>query len=109
MGRRAAVRPPAVDHPPTAAQTLTLPHDDAGGGDAVEIQGLDSAVGMAFGKLGLAMWTVPAVAMGVPGLLVLVVVLVQLAGGAAWVPVTRRALGSLGVRRRKRRGGVGGR
>jgi hypothetical protein len=55
------------------------------------------------------MWTVPAVAMGVPGLLVLVVVLVQLAGGAAWVPVTRRALGSLGVRRRRRRGGVGGR
>ena len=55
------------------------------------------------------MWTVPAVAMGVPGLLVLVVVLVQLAGGAAWVPVTRRVLGSLGVRRRKRRGGVGGR
>ena len=39
----------------------------------MEIHGLDSAVGMAFGKLGLAMWTVPAVAMGVPGLLVLVV------------------------------------
>jgi hypothetical protein len=50
-------------------------------------------------QLGLAAWTVPAAAVGVPGLLVVIAVLFQLAGGVAWVPVARRSLSGIGVRR----------
>jgi hypothetical protein len=63
------------------------------------IGGLDSAVSSVIVELGLAAWSVPAVAIGVPGLLVLVVVLLQLAGGAAWLPVVRRSLAGIGLRR----------
>jgi hypothetical protein len=54
-----------------------------------------------FVELGIAAWSVPAVAIGVPGLLVVVVVLLQLAGGAAWLPVVRRSLAGIGLRRRE--------
>lgn len=63
------------------------------------IGGLDSAVSSMFVELGIAAWSVPAVAIGVPGLLVVVVVLLQLAGGAAWLPVVRRSLAGIGLRR----------
>jgi hypothetical protein len=56
---------------------------------------LDAAVSSVFVKLGLVGWTVPAVVMGVPGLLVVLVVLLQLAGAGAWVPVGRRWLSRL--------------
>ena len=41
----------------------------------------------------LHVWFVPGVAVGVPGLLLLVVVAVQMAGGALWIPLTRRLVG----------------
>jgi len=47
-------------------------------------------------------WAVPALALTVPGLL-LMAVLAQLSVGALWLPVVRRWLGSFGVGRRRRR------
>ena len=38
-------------------------------------------------------WFVPGAVVGVPGLLLLIVVAVQMAGGALWIPVTRRLIG----------------
>lgn len=50
-------------------------------------------------RLDFAAWSVPAAAVGVPGILVLLVVLFQMVGGVAWVPVARRSLAGVGVRR----------
>ncbi len=38
-------------------------------------------------------WFVPGVALGVPGVLLVLLLLVQAIGGAVWVPITRRLLG----------------
>jgi hypothetical protein len=57
-----------------------------------EIDGMGSAVASAIVELGLASWSVPAVVVGVPGLLVLLVVVLQAIGAAAWLPVARRGL-----------------
>ena len=72
------------------------------GGPGPTLGGVDGAVVSSFAALGLAGWTVPAVALGVPGLLVLVVVALQFAGAFAWLPVARRSLSGAG--RKKRRG-----
>jgi hypothetical protein len=64
---------------------------------------MDGAITSALTRIDLAAWTVPAVAMGVPGLLVVLAVLLQVAGGAAWLPVARRALGGVGLRRDQER------
>ena len=56
------------------------------------IAGLDATVQSAFLDIGLVGWTVPALALSVPGILVLIVVALQLIGGAAWLPVARRLL-----------------
>jgi hypothetical protein len=45
---------------------------------------------------------VPSFAVSVPGLLILLAVGVQLAGGAAWLPVVRRRLGEFGLFTRRR-------
>jgi hypothetical protein len=42
---------------------------------------------------------VPALIVGVPSLLVVGIVLAQLVGAAFWLPVVRRVLGPLGLRR----------
>jgi hypothetical protein len=60
-----------------------------------------------FGSLGLvgldsiADWAVPSLVLGVPGILLIVAVGAQVLGGAVWIPVVRRWLGGLGVRRRE--------
>ena len=38
-------------------------------------------------------WVVPGLLLTVPGLIVIVAVLFQILGGAAWLPVVRRRLG----------------
>jgi hypothetical protein len=43
---------------------------------------------------------VPAVALSVPGLLLLLVVALQLAGGVAWLPIARRWLAKVAPKRR---------
>jgi Bacterial Ig domain len=50
-------------------------------------------------------WAVPALALTVPGLLLMLAVLAQLAASALWLPVVRRWLGGFGVGRRRRRAG----
>ena len=45
-------------------------------------------------------WQVPALALSVPGLLVVLVVGLQVLGGLAWLPVVRRRLGDFDVGRR---------
>jgi hypothetical protein len=44
---------------------------------------------------------VPSLVLGVPGILLIVAVGAQVLGGAVWIPVVRRWLGGLGVRRRE--------
>jgi hypothetical protein len=46
-------------------------------------------------------WAVPALVLSVPGLLLLLAVLAQAAGGLFWLPMVRRWLGGVGVRRRR--------
>ena len=53
---------------------------------------------------GLIEWAVPAMVLSVPGLLLLLAVLAQAAGGLLWLPVVRRWLGGFGLGRRRRRG-----
>ena len=71
----------------------------ARGGSGATSEGLGALATDVVFQLGLAEWTVPAAAVGVPGMLVVIAVLVQLAGGMAWVPVARRSLRGVGVRR----------
>jgi hypothetical protein len=47
-------------------------------------------------------WAVPALALTVPGLLLMLAVFAQVSVGALWLPVVRRWLGSFGVGRRRR-------
>jgi hypothetical protein len=83
-----------------SAAPITVGHTDRGDGSGDEIAGLGAAVSTALFQLGLAGWTVPAVALSVPGLLLLLVVALQLAGGAAWLPIARRWLAKVGPQRR---------
>jgi hypothetical protein len=46
-------------------------------------------------------WAVPAILLSVPGLLLLLAVLAQAAGGLLWLPMVRRWLGGFGLRRRR--------
>jgi hypothetical protein len=44
-------------------------------------------------------WAVPALVLSVPGLLLLIAVLAQMAGGLLWLPMVRRWLGGVGDRK----------
>jgi hypothetical protein len=48
-------------------------------------------------------WAVPALAMTVPGLLLMLAVLAQLSTGVLWLPMVRRWLGGFGLPGRRRR------
>ena len=57
-----------------------------------------SAINVSLGEfssgLGAFAWTVPGVLLGLPGLLVLLILGLQMTGAAMFVPVTRRILGN---------------
>jgi hypothetical protein len=55
------------------------------------------------GEVGLAgfEWAVPALVLTVPGILLILAIAAQAAAGVLWLPVIRRWLGGLGVRRRR--------
>jgi hypothetical protein len=72
--------------------------DRGGGSDADSL--VDAAATALLLKLGIDDWTVPAVALGVPGLLLILGVALQVVTGAAWIPVARRSMAGVGVRRR---------
>ncbi|MDQ6682583.1 MAG: hypothetical protein M3Y88_04840 [Chloroflexota bacterium] len=50
---------------------------------------------------GIGIIGLPGLAIGIPATLVLAIVLAQIAFGGAWLPVVRRTLGSIGLRRSK--------
>jgi hypothetical protein len=52
---------------------------------------------------GLITWAVPSLALTVPGLLLVLAVLAQMAGATIWLPVIQRWLGGYGFRRRRAR------
>jgi hypothetical protein len=62
-----------------------------GGGGSVSISGLDG-----LSSLGLYSWLVPGFFLGLPGLLVLLVAVLQAGAGAAFLPIIRRVLGGSG-------------
>ena len=55
------------------------------------------------GGFGAFLWAVPSLALSVPGLLLVVAILAQAAGGLAWIPVARRKIGGFGLRRNQPR------
>jgi hypothetical protein len=55
-----------------------------------------------FGAFGGFEWAVPAIVLTVPGLLLLVALLAQAAIGVLWLPMVRRHLAGVGLRRRRR-------
>jgi hypothetical protein len=69
------------------------------------IAGLGATVQTAFLDMGLVGWTVPALALSVPGIIVIIVVALQLVGGLAWLPVARRLLSRTTVPRAGGRAG----
>jgi VCBS repeat-containing protein len=86
---------PAVTLPTTGPLSLA-PAGAAGGGVDVGFGTLASL--LSFG------WVIPGLTFfGVPGLLLVIAVLVQVSGAMAWLPAIRRNLGTFGFRRRNRR------
>jgi hypothetical protein len=65
----------------------------AGMGDAV-LTALDGLPG------GILAWTLPAVMLSVPGLLLLIAIGAQAVGALAWLPLVRRRVGGFGLRNR---------
>ncbi|MCI0582583.1 MAG: hypothetical protein L0227_06755 [Chloroflexi bacterium] len=51
------------------------------------------------GGIGVLVWAVPAAVLGIPGFLVILVVLLQAGGGLIWLPIARRRIGGFGGRR----------
>jgi hypothetical protein len=58
---------------------------------------VDLAFAAAGSTLGLT-WIVPSLTLAVPGLLLVLVVVIQATVGFVWVPVVRRRIGSFGLR-----------
>jgi hypothetical protein len=88
---------------PGGGPAFTGPGFSVGGGTIAPF-GLADVGLAAFGSLE---WAVPALAMTVPGLLLMLAVLAQLSTGVVWLPVVRRWLGGFGVGRRRRRPNTG--
>jgi outer membrane biosynthesis protein TonB len=86
--------------PPSTGGTSTSDHLVVGGQPGTD--GIDGAL-MASNLAGLdgIEWAVPTLVLTVPGLLVVLAVMTQIAAGAAWLPIVRRKIGSIG------RGNVG--
>jgi hypothetical protein len=82
---------------PSIEDNFAVPdvHGSAMFGDLDDI-GLAAA---SLGGLGMFLWAVPSLALSVPGVLVVVVILAQAAGGFAWLPVVRRKIGDFDLRK----------
>ena len=69
-----------------------------GGAATVGALGDIGLAAASLGGFGLFLWAVPSLALSVPGVLVIVVILAQAAGGFAWIPVVRRKIGGFDFR-----------
>jgi hypothetical protein len=67
-----------------------------------EPDGIDALIDASFTGFGDIEWVVPAFALAVPGLLLIIAIGAQALVGAAWLPFVRRWLGAFGMRRRQR-------
>jgi hypothetical protein len=83
---------PSPPQGPDSTERFVIPHSGGRQGSVTVVAGLDATVRTALLDIGLTGWTVPALALSVPGILVVIVVALQLVGGAAWLPVARRIL-----------------
>jgi hypothetical protein len=54
------------------------------------------------GGFGMFLWAVPSLVLSVPGVLVVVVIVAQAAGGFAWLPLVRRKIGGFNLGQRRR-------
>jgi hypothetical protein len=66
--------------------------------------GMTSDLGVSMDTVGLTLgmtWAVPGVAFGVSGLFLILAILAQAVGGAIWLPLVRRRIGSWGPHRRR--------
>lgn len=90
--------PPDGPGPTTGGDAFTIPlagPADEGGGTT---QFVDFALAAALiSGLGVFLWSVPGLALSVPGLIVILTILAQAAGGLAWLPLVKRKIGSLGT------------
>ena len=82
--------------PAYLGQPLVFDVPSAGTG-TVDLAGAELAAAV-LGSLGIFRWAVPGLALSVPGLLVILAIAVQAAGGLAWLPLVRRKIGSSGTR-----------
>ena len=57
----------------------------------------------AMGEFGPLIWAVPGLVLAVPGLVLILAVIAQVVGGAIWLPVVRRRVGSFGIARARAR------
>ena len=77
------------------------PTDDAFAVPPGQIDPFDNLLG-GFGEFGGLEWAVPAIVLAVPGLLLIVALLAQAAIGVVWLPIVRRHLAGVGLRKRRR-------
>lgn len=93
--------------PPTASQATASPDAPFGGGTQVEIpqfptSGSIDITGVdGFSSLGLHSWLVPGFFLGLPGIMILLAVLLQVGSGALLLPVVRHFLGGVGPKSRR--------
>ena len=92
---------------PTASQATASPDAPFGGGTQVEIPqfptggGIDISGLDGFSSLGLYSWLVPGFFLGLPGIMILLAVLLQVGSGALLLPVVRHFLGGFGPKSRR--------
>lgn len=96
------VPPPPASTPPPVTLPTTGPLGIAPTGSSPT-----GAVDIGFGTLASLLsfgWVIPGLTFfGVPGLLLVIAVLVQISGALAWLPAIRQNLGAFGFVRRRRR------
>ncbi len=79
---------------PSGEVAFSIPDPVAGAGGSDDL-GLAAA---ALGGFGSILWAVPSLILSVPGLLLVLAIFGQAAGGLAWLPIVRRKLGAFGLR-----------
>jgi hypothetical protein len=79
---------PPADGGSAATNPFTVGGESTG--DRVDAAFLTSSLG----RLDGIVWAVPTLALTVPGLLLVIAILAQIAAGTAWLPLVRRKIGS---------------
>ncbi|HYU49481.1 MAG TPA: Ig-like domain-containing protein [Candidatus Limnocylindria bacterium] len=100
------IGPGSITVPPTGGGTVG---GGTPGGASLSVPDIAIDEGITIGDLGLTFqispfaWLVPSFFLGLPGLLLILIVLAQMGTGATFLVLTRRSLGDFGFWRRRRR------